>query len=191
MRPSMAIFDHTGICPINLQRSSISFERMGMDSSISKAILEVHLRNIILRIKSTSTVSGFYKLSTDIAACRDVSYIGKLSIIFATSEGGTIGAPNALTDLDIKKLYFIKPENKKSIRDIKLCNILNEDEALVFWLANPGYHEDLDWFRGIFSSDYRRTKSGFPSVSFMASTLVMPLEKWEFVNKKIELLEPF
>jgi hypothetical protein len=39
-RPSLAIFDPAGICPINLQRSAVAFDRMGMDLILAKDILK-------------------------------------------------------------------------------------------------------------------------------------------------------
>ncbi|WP_340122317.1 HD domain-containing protein [Methylobacter svalbardensis] len=188
-RPSMAIFDPSGICPINLQRSAISFDRMGMDLSMAKAILGVHLRNIIKNAGSSGTIAGFYKLCVELVECRDVRYQGIVSRVCATSDGIFLAAPNVLTGLEVKTLYFVNALEPQLMDPITVANILDDDEALIFRIAPSGVQNDLSWFRGVLCggniSEYGYASSaGFPRVSSIASTLIMPSEKWSFANKK-------
>jgi molecular chaperone HtpG len=187
-RPSMAIFDPAGICPINLQRSKISFDRMGMDSVMIKAILSVHLRDIVKNAQSSGTVAGFHQLCVELAKYRDVQYEGIHSVICATSDGIFLAAPNVLTQLEIKTLYFVNVVDAISSDSIKLANILNDDEALIFRLTYSGIQNDLEWFRGVLTgdiSDYGYAgAAGFPQVSSIASILVMPQKKWTLANEK-------
>ncbi len=188
-RPSMAIFDPAGICPINLQRSAISFDRMGMDSVMIKAILSVHLRDIVKNARSSGTVAGFHKLCVELAKYRDIRYEGIHSVICATFNGVFLAAPNVLTQLEIKTLYFVNVVNAISSDSTRLSNILNDDEALVFRLTSSGIQNDLEWFRGVLcgdaANDYGYARSaGFPRVSSIASILVMPPGKWKVANEK-------
>lgn len=185
-RPSMAIFDPAGICPINLQRSAISFDRMGMDLAIAKAILSVHLQNIIKNSRSSGTVAGFHKLCVDLTECRDIRYLGIVSVACATSEGIVLAAPNVLTQLEVKTLYFVNAVNIKLLDATRLASILDDDEALVFRHTPSGVQNDLSWFRGVLCGgiNWYANTAGLPHVSSIASILVMSSEKWKFANEK-------
>lgn len=185
-RPSLAIFDPDGKCPINLQRSSVAFDRMGMDFVIAKDVLSKHLRHLIRNAQSSENVAEFYKLSDEMTHSRDVVYEGLASPICATSNGIFLATPNAFMELEIRSLYFASASHK-SIQTSKLANTLQEDEALIFRHAAAGIQNDLAWFRGILSEntwDNWNPPAAFPRVLQIAAFSIIPLEKWEFANKK-------
>ncbi|MDX8400368.1 MAG: ATP-binding protein [Gallionellaceae bacterium] len=185
-RPSLAIFDPAGVCPINLQRSAVAFDRMGMDLTLAKDILNVHIRRVINQAQLCTNIAEFYKLCDEVAKSRDVLYAGMASPICATSNGFFLAVPNAFAELKVKKLYFVTA-SLKSPQLSNFMDLLQEGEALIFRHAYTGINSDLAWFRATVSAniDYAWSDPAlFPRVSPSAAIAVMKLEKWNIANKK-------
>lgn len=187
-RPSMAIFDPAGICPINLQRSSVSFESMGFDSTMAQAIIKKHITDLKKQFSSSYTTTSFYDLCINLSDSRDIIYDGMTSCYFATSLGIFIGSPAILSKLNISKLYFVYCPNSKLMKSTNLAKILNTDEALVFRHAPTGTQNNLSWFRGLLDGESADSwfayTAKFPRTQTDASILVMPKTTWDFANVK-------
>lgn len=185
-RPSLAIFDPAGICPINLQRSAISFERMGMDVTIAKDILRKHFRDLANEVKSLKTIAEYSKFCGNLSNLRAVVYDGLAPPICATSEGIFLATPNTLDSLGIKVLYFASALHA-SIHPSKLADTLHDNEALMFRQTASGRQNDLAWFRGTVSEnqwDNWNAPASLPYVSKDAATFVMRLDIWKLANEK-------
>lgn len=183
-RPTLAIFDPDGICPINLQRSAIAFERMGMDLTIAKNVLTMHTELLIKQAESSNSVIEFYSLCSKLTGARDVLYDGMAFPVIAYSKGIFLASPSVIGSLKIETLYFADA-SKKSISDIKLFDLLQDSEALIFRSTTKGIQNDLAWFRGVLSENngqYHPTY--FPKISKIAATAIMPLATWKLANEK-------
>lgn len=183
-RPTLAIFDPDGICPINLQRSAIAFERMGMDLTIAKNVLAMHLQLLIKQAESSNSATEFYSLCSKLVESRDVLYDGMASPIVASSMGIFLASPSVIGNLKIETLYFAGT-SKKSISDIKLFDLLQDGEGLIFRNTPEGIQNDLAWFRGILSENngpYHPTF--FPKILKITAAAIMPLATWKLANEK-------
>lgn len=184
-RPSLAIFDPAGVCPINLQRSAVAFERMGKDVAIASDVLRAHLRRLLPQAALIRTFAEFHKLCADFGDSPEVVYEGMASSICVTSKGVFLAAPNVFSKLKIQVLYFVSVP-KKSIVDLKISALLREGEAIIFRQAAEGIQNDLAWFRGILSEDIDGWYSPafFPKLTKAASIYIMHHEKWALANEK-------
>lgn len=186
-RPSLAIFDPAGICPINLQRSSVAFERMGIDLALARSVLNLHLRNLISKARTSQTIGQFQKRSIKLADSRDVRYAGIVSSICATSDGICLATPIAFSKLKIETLYFVASSDI-SVPDTKLSDFLRPGEALIFRHAAPGSQNDLAWFRATTPANavdsWYSNEAGFPPMQKMATLAMLPVVKWHHANEK-------
>lgn len=187
-RPSLAIFDPAGICPINLQRSSIAFERMGIDSLLASSVLDAHFRKVIDDAKSIGTFEALQNYSRLLALSRDVRYQGLLSPICATRDGICLSSTRVFAELKIRTIYFVNLP-MRSTKSTKFTDVLRSGEACIFRQAETGTQNDLAWFRGTVSTGvveniwYSR-EAGFPLVFNALSVSVLPKAKWEFATEK-------
>ncbi|MBS0588719.1 MAG: ATP-binding protein [Proteobacteria bacterium] len=181
-RPSLAIFDPNGTCPINLQRSVIAFDRMNIDLTIAKDVVEKHLSCLIKKAQSISTLVDFYQLSIDLIDSYDINYKGLTSPICATSNGIFLAAPSVFNELKITTL-FLANSSIKTIYNTKLAEILQEGEAIIFRKTANGLQNDLAWFRSILSRD-QYYNNDIVQLQNRASLSIMPIEKWQSANEK-------
>jgi len=75
-RPTLAIFDPAGDCPINLQRSSVSFERMNKDVVIARSILENYIGKIQSYAPKNNAIQSFASFIKNISNLPGVHYSG-------------------------------------------------------------------------------------------------------------------
>lgn len=185
-RPSMAVFDPAGICPINLQRSAVAFDRMGIDDRLATDIIEHHIKSIVSDAQTCLSLSDFQAVCKKLANDETVKYIGQISPICATSTGITLSAAHALAQLEVKVLYFVNP--KEIVEATLLEDLLEDGEALLLRQGDKGVSSDLSWFRGFFSSDasnsWYSSSAGFPYVFRRAATSLMPHKKWLAAKEK-------
>lgn len=185
-RPSLAIFDPAGTCPINLQRSSVAFDRMGMDLIIARDVLKKHLQRLIEKIQEIETISDFRDLCVELEKSRDVAYEGLASPICATSNGIFLASPNVFEELNIRTLYFAYT-SRELLQVSKLSNTLIAGEALIFRTAASGVQNNLAWFRGLLSEnhfDNWTPPATFPRVAKTAAISIMPLDMWKLASEK-------
>lgn len=185
-RPSIAIFDPSGLCPINLQRSAVAFDKMGIDERLATDILTHHLKEVVGEARTCLTVSDFRQLCRRLAKQEMVVYQGQVSPVCATSTGIALSAPHALSELKVDVLYFVN--TSANVESASLKDVLEGGEALIFREGNKGIANDLSWFRGFFASDAIHTwyssMAGFPYVRRHAAVSIMPNRKWQLANEK-------
>lgn len=180
-RPSLAIFDPAGVCPINLQRSAVAFNQMDMDLTIAKDIVNKHLKRLIEKTQSISTLTDFYKLCNKQEDSNDINYQGLAFPICATLNGIFLASPNVFSELKIKTLYLAS-SSIKTIFSTKLADTLQEGEALVFRRAGSGLQNDLAWFRSILSVDHSDSRD-IVQLSKSASIYIMSIKTWKLANE--------
>lgn len=185
-RPSMAIFDPAGLCPINLQRSAISFDRMGVDERLGKALLEDHLRQIADSFRSCATLSDFKKECAVLKGRRSgIRYEGQTVPICATASGFFLASPETFSELGIESLLFVDSEAPP---DLPLSSLLRSGEAMLMRVGPYGVQANLAWFRGILAEDneygwYKRN-AGLPLIERSSATFAMPATLWRLANEK-------
>lgn len=185
-RPSMAIFDSAGICPINLQRNNISFAQMDMDFRMSNAVLKNYLSQIIQSGQLSNTLGEFIKFCAKLAHSRDVVFNGLVAPICVNSDGVFIASPKVFSELKIQTLYIVDVSEITS--PLKFADFLKNGEALMLRNATSGPMNDSAFFRGTLSKDasdnYYSQEIGLPMVSISAALAIMPKAKWNFANEK-------
>lgn len=180
-RPSLAIFDPAGACPINLQRSAVSFDRMNIDLSIAKSVMDKHLWLLINKAQLIATLIDFYKLCSELTDSNDINYKSLASPICITSNGIFLAAPCVFKELKITTLYLASA-SIKTIFTTKLSKTLHEGEALIFRQTAHGLQNDLAWFRSILSKDLYYNRD-IVQLLKSASIFIMPLDKWKSANE--------
>ncbi|MFC5429163.1 ATP-binding protein [Paraburkholderia denitrificans] len=185
-RPFMAIFDPAGICPINLQRSSISFDRMGIDDHLGRDIIADHFRSLAIEARECKTVSDFQKLCRKLADQTTISYRGFISPICATSRGITLNSIPIFSELEIENLIFVHSTDEAAAS--ALSGILGDEDALFIRRKSSGVADDLAWFRGFFgpSAQYfwYSSNNGLPQIPHRVAVSVMPTKKWLAATEK-------
>ncbi|MGF6904653.1 HD domain-containing protein [Paraburkholderia sp. GAS348] len=185
-RPSMAIFDPAGICPINLQRSAIAFDKMGVDDYLGKDIILHYFQLLAVEARECKTVLDFQRLCVKLAKQETVTYHGFVSPICATSRGITLNSLPLLSELEIENLIFVDSVDEAAVAT--LSGVLGDEDALFFRQKGGGVANDLSWFRGFFgpSADYMwySSQAGFPLVSHRGAVSVMPTKKWKAASEK-------
>jgi signal transduction histidine kinase len=162
-RPSLAIDDPAGICPINLQRSAISFGRMGVDERLARDILEVFFLQLRASNLKNCTPQTYLEFCHSARAHPGVLF-GSATIppYCATKEGLLLATPRFLSAERIRIVYFAVAE---SMPDISLQDFLANDEALFIRLDSQlGEQAALGWFRSLYGgpSSWRSYYSGMP-----------------------------
>lgn len=188
-RPSLAIFDPAGVCPINLQRSSVAFDRMDIDLCLAKSVLKKNLHGLFEKAKKCPTISQFHKLCTETQTARDVIYLGHLSPLTATVDGFCLSSPKVLLDHEIRTIYFISVNSEFELPSTQLSDCLTDNEALIFRAAQQGRQSDLAWFRGAATASatadyYYSNEAGFPRLNNTSYVALMPKEKWTYVSER-------
>jgi hypothetical protein len=183
-RPSLAIFDPAGICPINLQRDEIAFDQMDLDNAIAASVLAIYFRGVTKQARKCQRLDLYHEISDRVARSTEVVYEGKASILFATAQGISLADPHFITSLNISHLFFIKaPE---TVPQIPLSSLLKKGEAIIFRHSWSGPQNDLSWFRGILAPDAHfegyAFETGLPRLSQTASVFLLPKEKLDYAQ---------
>lgn len=178
IRPSIAIYDPSGLCPINLQRSSVAFDRMGIEDRLGQEILHQFVDYCLASAPSELTLSSYSEYGTLLQVQPSVKFISSSTPpICATKNGFFLATPRFFKQLKIRRLFFIRAD---SWSPTPLSTILSEGDALL--VSNMLYQGEqfiLAWFRAIYSSSsehWRATHKGFPQL--------MHSEEFGFVEKK-------
>lgn len=182
-RPSIAVFDPSGMCPINLQRSAVAFDRMGIDDLLAADVLADHVNTLVTEARTCLSLSDFQEFCKRLDKQQTVTYDGQLSPVCVTARGITLSAVHAFVELGINVLFFVDPG--KSVASALLKDILQHGEALLIRQGGKGVNSDLSWFRGIFSGNsWYSTSAGFPLIPHVAVSSCMPNKKWRAANEK-------
>ncbi len=188
-RPSIAIYDPAGLCPINLQRSTVAFERMDLDEKIIPEVLDMYFKDIRNKISKFLYFYNFMELCKLLGRSGYVRYSGQVSSVFCTSSEVKILCASNIKKLGIKRIFFADVYGEPS--KILISDLLQPDEALVMRVGNEGYGSQaaLSWFRAVFSSDateeYSRSRQvGFPVLAHDGAVSVMPKKTWASASEK-------
>lgn len=185
LRPSMAIFDPAGICPINLQRSAVSFERMGLDENLSKAVLQEHFKKLLGPSLSCNSLADIKELCAAQKKQLDVHYSGQTVPICVTSEGLFLATPQCFSELKVRVLLSIDTNN---VPNSAYAKLLNKGEAVLFRVSPSGIQNDLGWFRAMLAEDnsygWLKRNTGLPFINRSAAVGAMPKKLWALANEK-------
>jgi hypothetical protein len=186
-RPSMAISDPAGICPINLQRSSISFERMGTEERLAEAVFKFHFE----RIKASavpSTLAEFDAFSNEFKTSTGIRYLSQIGPICCAHKGVMLLSVGNLRRSGVTKLIFVDCDLSEVTSSIK--DLLREDEVLVLRAQEGGAQAYTSWFRAYFSAEpynvhsYYNSEVGIPYLKCVARGISMTEENWLYINAK-------
>lgn len=183
-RPSMAIYDPSGICPINLQRSSVAFERMGFEEKLAVELLRSHISEFEKNSFKCSMIKELYELC-DIYLCgKGVSYDSQIMPIFYSEKGFSLVAREFLVASKIKKIIVL--DNVDPGFSIRISDFLADDEALLLRKKKIGIQEKLAWFRTIISpsTTYYSSGVGLPDLEYLSSYSIVSNGDWKFINEK-------
>jgi molecular chaperone HtpG len=191
-RPAMAIFDPAGVCPINLQRNSISFDKMGVDERLAGDIAEMyfsHLMSLAADVRTWGEFADFSKYSISSGAIR---YAGQLAPFAMSNRGVFLLEPNVVKINGISRIYFIDADGHLSGNSI--ADVLDDDEVVCFRVKKDGIQARLAWFRDVFAGygnpAFAKRATWFPDVSVVAlidrisSGGSLSLATWNEANEK-------
>lgn len=188
-RPDLAIFDPQGVCPINLQRSSISFQQMGKDSLLARGIVEEYIRRVqdlFIEDISANSYLNFLTLVEELPGLIFLNQI--LPIYFATRTGISVSEVKSFTSQGIRRIYFIQLTDGIQINEASLNGLLESDEAIFINSKPLGEQSTLNWFRMTFgdseSTVHKIAETGFPNLAHTSECAVMKKKKWESVSAK-------
>jgi hypothetical protein len=188
-RPSLAIFDPAAQCPINLQRSYVAFERMGMDSRLTAAVLRTHLQQLSGLISQPEDLLAFARLTRLMCEHPGVHYQGQTAPICAVSGGVILATPRYLMDQKVDILYLVDAHEIPT--GLVLAEFLQPGEALMLRQGNSGTQSELAWFRGLVANldvtNYYSRNAGLPAIERCAVICLMPKKKWESTIKTAKL----
>lgn len=183
-RPSMAIFDPSGLCPINLQRSSIAFEKMGFDTKLTEAIFRDHFYEIVGLLRECKSIDNFVAVCQKLGKFPGIVYDGFLLPVGATRNGFVLVAPHIIKEVGIKYVYFVDFLDGSKISEFR--NLLKDDEMVVLRRGVVGVAAELSWFRGIFSKDvssYYARPAGLPILEWEDAISIMYKATWLRANE--------
>lgn len=187
-RPSISILDPGGQCPINLQRNSVAFDRMGFDIEIAKAILRTFFAEIRDRRQECRTLSQFDEISRAFLRQKGINFTGQAGIVALSLDGVFLASGKNILDRKISKVFFLDANLEKI--DLRPETLLRPGECIILrHKADPGIQDALSWFRGVFSTNpdyqYSHARSiGFPDTPVEEQVALMPDLRWQFVNEK-------
>lgn len=186
-RPSLAIYDPLGVCPINLQRTSVSFERMEKDIAISKSVLENYVKILQQILPDQLSIESCLDFLNKLKKLSGVRYEGRLiSPMCLTKDGIIFPFEKAFNSLNLRKIFFIHGNDFQN-DPRNFSDILKIGEAL-FLSSNPsGDMAVLAWFRAIFGDPaytYRLLEAGFPILNHTSECGILSKEMWSLVSKK-------
>lgn len=186
-RPSLAIYDPAGICPINLQRNAVAFGRMDIDRKLGSILLETHFEKL-KSISECKTFGEFRQVCDSLEADRSIMYEGQLYPLCISKKGIFLASPKSISELGINALIFTDMPDSDGIL---IKDVLHDNEAVMIRRAKWGHGKQasLSWFRGIFALDSRWVFShsrgiGIPGVVATSQASLIPLERWVMANER-------
>lgn len=187
-RPSIAIYDPSGICPINLQRSSVAFDRMGIDEDLARQILFHNINDFLKSTSPMKTVGDFYRIAEQFIQIDGLNFIGQIAPIGYVKGHGIIVLDSLVfSRINITKLLILdlSPDDV----DVELERISTEELVVVLRMSEnyDGTQSRLAWFRGIFGEMdimYYGRNIGLPKSKTIFQVSLMSENRWTFVSKK-------
>lgn len=181
-RPSLAIFDHSGACPINLQRNAIAFDRLGIDDILAKSVLQQQLASFALR----KNFKSFGEAVRYFDGHPGISFRGFISPLCMSSNGVLLATREFISNLGIRRIYFVTGDMDEELTRLAV-RALNLDEAIMLRTTHSGAQADLAWFRGLFAGDdydrYYAKNVGLPAVAHSAVGVIMQKQAWAMAKE--------
>lgn len=181
-RPSIAIFDPIGACPINLQRSSISFSRMDIDNKLGMSILKKHIQEIRKAVAEKNTTTSIKEVIDIVNSRPDISYRGYCYPLAVTKHGYTTSTKENIRTTNINTIYIINISN--TIKSETFNSLLKENEAILFFSDN-NMQISLSMFRAIFAHSIGYMyDTGIPNLPVSSSCCIVHEDVSREVSKK-------
>lgn len=185
-RPSIAIYDPSGICPINLQRSKVAFDRMGIDDRLGMSITQRFIQQVIASAPKNLTLNSYTQYAKAIQVEQGVRFERKtLPPICSTNSGVFLATPRLFKALKIKRLFFVHTDE---LSETPLKDVLSQGDGLMISTSDGwGEQTKLAWFRSIYGSfadGWRANYNGFPNIEHVGEIGVVTKETWTLVNSK-------
>lgn len=156
-RPPLAIFDPSGICPLNLQRDNVNFADLGIDDRLATELIDNFLMIAEPHINGGNSAYDFLKHirhieSSSYLRFMENSYIGasqsQVCPFAITSQGLTLLDINILKTKKISSLIILPIQNITQNSPFLLSN-LQPSEALILTRFGDGISGILAWFRAM------------------------------------------
>lgn len=182
IRPALSIFDPMGLCPINLQRSEVSFDLMGKDLIIAEEIVEEFFEASKSALTSCESFEDFYTLCQNAATHPYLRFEGLLLPFMYTIEGVYPLCPDVMYDRGVQNIYFLKAP---AFHPLKIDGLLQKGDAIVLCRTSAGEAAALSWFRAVLApGDQYVFSAKFPFVLREAAALLAPTSLWALANSK-------
>jgi molecular chaperone HtpG len=187
LRPSLAIFDPAGVCPLNLERSEVAFKKMGFDAKIVRAILKQYSSRVAALAKPCRSMAQFAMFCRRIQRIPGVIYTEGQVAPFAAHKAGVFPvSPKLFVTTATRRLFFVDFLKKPS--EVGLATLLRDGEAVILREKHTGRKADLAWVRGILTpvaidSWYARGIA-LPYLSSTAAASIISAEKWKLATEK-------
>jgi len=188
-RPSLSIVDANAICPINLQRSAVAFDRMGIDELLAAAILSDHFSEWDESFKKVVTAGDFLKACKNIDSSGLVRYIGQLYPLAVSKRGIFLAQPEFFIDQNVSVIYFFDESVDESEQIIE--EILEDSEVFMIRRksSRSGIQKQLEWFRGIMEVGRAYPQSysagaGLPQLARKFTCDYISIKDWDVANEK-------
>lgn len=156
-RPPLAIFDAAGICPLNLQRSSVNFGDLGIDDQLGAELTDNFLQIVEPHRGTAKTALEALKHIRQIETATYLNFVehlaghGNKSLVspFAlTPRGMLLLDPHVLVASRISHLVLVPTHEVSQASPFSLTD-LSDDEALVLTRFGDGIQGSLAWFRAM------------------------------------------
>jgi Histidine kinase-, DNA gyrase B-, and HSP90-like ATPase len=185
VRPSMSILDPAGVCPINLQRSDVSYEHMGIDDRLAEAMLRLYLGRILPPSEPCRTIEELANLCSAIRRQESILFVGGESPICAARDGIFLAAHRFFSDLQIKLLIFADVRNLSGSHIT--ADVLLKGEAIHIRRASSSKSRDVAWFRAIHgpseNPEWYTRQVGIPSLARQGTVSIVSSEHWKDVTQ--------
>jgi len=171
-----------GACPINLQRSSISFSRMDIDDKLALSILKKHIQELRIAVAKRKTTDSITEVIEILKSRPDISYHGYCYPLAATKRGYTISTRQNLRSLKTRTIYIVKISTH--IESQTFEKLLNKDEVILFY-SDTSMQITLSIFRATFTNNFGHLyDTGIPESPSLSSCCIVQKETSKEISKK-------
>jgi hypothetical protein len=160
-RPSLSIFDQSGVCPLNLQRDQVNFEDLGIDDALAHELTEDFIKDVEPIVRANKSAYEYLKL---IKIIEEDSYLSFVEHFYSssylspsnvvpfvlTSSGLHLLEHELLVLSGIDSLFIVEDHRITSSNPFPLEH-LRKNEGLIVTKFNDSMAGTLAWFRSIAS----------------------------------------
>jgi hypothetical protein len=184
-RPSIAIYDPSGIAPINLQRSKIAFDRMAIDFELALDVMQTQMQRFSTSILNPLNLGDLVSLLENFVGLRGINFEGQVAPLGYARNGLILLEPAMLHSLKLKRLIILDLCGDDF--QTPLEGLVPDDSVIIIRTPDngDGAQSSLAWFRGIFCpqfSVYHARNIGLPFVQPICQVSLMPTSRWKSAN---------